>query len=196
MTVTVHPGRSHSTVVTHISAWRNCSMSLPPPPVPGDSRYTTRGVVHVPFGEGPTRWVAGDTYTLKADSHSTNGSLTLVEATVPPGGGPLPHVHYANDEAFYLISGTLEFVDGDRTLTAGPGDFLFVPRGIRHRFTNKGLHAAKMLFLFTPAGLEESVLEGEVARAGEQPPPFDPSTFVLDRDYIMERYQTEQLLDP
>jgi mannose-6-phosphate isomerase-like protein (cupin superfamily) len=44
----------------------------------------------------------------------------------------------------------LEFLDGDRIFTARSGDFVFVPRGIHHRFTNKGLHTAKLLFLFTP----------------------------------------------
>ena len=170
-------------------------MSIPGPH--DDPRYTTRGAVHVPSGEGPTRWLAGDTYTLKADGESTNGSLALVEATVPPGGGPLPHVHYANDEAFYLIFGELEFLDGDRTFRAGPGDFLFVPRGIRHRFVNTGLHAAKMLFLFTPAGIESSVLDlGEEARPGEQPGPWNPENFILDPDLLLSRYNTEQLLDP
>jgi mannose-6-phosphate isomerase-like protein (cupin superfamily) len=167
------------------------------PPAHDDPRYTTRGVLHVPSGEGPTRWVAGDTYTLKADQENTNGSLALVEATVPPGGGPLPHVHYGNDEAFYLIFGELEFLDGDRTLHAGPGDFLFVPRGIRHRFVNKGLHPAKMLFLFTPAGIEGSILDaGEEARPGELSPPWHPETFILDREDMLARYNTEQLLDP
>ena len=170
-------------------------MSIPRP-AHDDPRYTTRGVVHVPFGAGPTSWVAGDTYTVKADKHSTNGSLALIEATVPPGGGPPPHVHYGNDEAFYLIFGELEFLDGDRTLRAGPGDFLFVPRGIRHRFVNRGLHAAKMLFLFTPAGVEGSIFDsGEPARPGELPAPWHPEDFILDRDEILSRYNTEQLLD-
>jgi quercetin dioxygenase-like cupin family protein len=162
-----------------------------------DLRYTTRGAVHVPSGEGHTRWVAGDTYTLKANGDSTNGSLAVAEATVPPGGGPPPHVHYGSDEAFYLIFGELEFIDGDHTLRAGPGDFLFVPRGIRHGFVNKGLHTARMVFLFTPAGVEGSILDfGEDARPGEQAPPWHPENFVLDRDYLMSHYNTEQLLDP
>ena len=39
----------------------------------------------------------------------------LVEATVPPGGGPAPHVHERTDETFYLVHGELEFLSGDKT---------------------------------------------------------------------------------
>jgi hypothetical protein len=31
-----------------------------------DPRYTTRGAVHIPAGEGATWWFSGDTYTIKA----------------------------------------------------------------------------------------------------------------------------------
>jgi mannose-6-phosphate isomerase-like protein (cupin superfamily) len=168
-----------------------------PGPSHDDPRYTKRGAIHVPFGEGVTRWIVGDTYTIKADRQSTNGSLALVEATVPPGGGPLPHVHHGSDEAFYVISGELEFLDGDHTLHAGPGDFLFVPRGIRHRFVNKGLHAVKMVFLFTPAGAEGAMMDfGEEARPGEQPGPWNPENFAPDPELLLTRYDTELLLDP
>ena len=118
-----------------------------------DPRYTTRGAAHVPAAQGPTTWFAGDTYTIKSSAESTGGSLGLVEATVPPGGGPVAHVHPRNDEGFYVISGELEILDGSSTLVARPGDFVFIPRGIRHRFKNTGVHGARMLFMFTPVGV-------------------------------------------
>lgn len=54
-----------------------------------------------------------------------NGSVSLIEASVPPGGGPVAHVRATTDEAFYVLSGGLEFLDGDHELTARTGDFLF-----------------------------------------------------------------------
>ena len=89
---------------------------------PDDPRWTRRGAVHVPSGQGPTWWVSGDVYTTKVDAAATNGSLSLIEASVPPGAGPVAHLHNANDEAFYLLAGELEFLDGDHTFLAGPGD--------------------------------------------------------------------------
>jgi mannose-6-phosphate isomerase-like protein (cupin superfamily) len=147
-----------------------------------DSRYTTRGAVHVPAGQGPTTWFAGDTYTIKASADSTSGSLGLVEATVPPGGGPVAHVHPRNDEAFYVLSGELEILDGSCSFLARSGDFVFVPRGIRHRFKNTGVHGARMLFMFTPGGVEG------VFRYGDQPQPGHPPPV-----WSIERFHTPEI---
>ncbi|MGH1553555.1 cupin domain-containing protein [Streptomyces sp. L7] len=37
-------------------------------------------------------------------------------------------MHKIADESFYVVSGSLEFLNGDRTFVAGAGDFVFVPR--------------------------------------------------------------------
>ena len=108
--------------------------------------------LHVPADGGVTKWVFGDTYTIKLTAQLTNGSLALMEASVPPGGGPIPHTHAHEDEIFYLISGELEFLSGDQTFTAGPGDVVFIPRTLPHRFRNNGVRPATMLFLYTPGG--------------------------------------------
>jgi quercetin dioxygenase-like cupin family protein len=142
---------------------------------PDDPRYTKRGALYVPAGEGPSIWAVADTYTIKATATQTKGSMGFIDASVPPGGGPTPHAHNDQDETFYMLAGHLEFLDGDHTFTAGPGDFIYVPRGVRHRFTNKGVQTARMIFLFTPGGPEEIWLElSEKARAGEQAPPLTP----------------------
>jgi quercetin dioxygenase-like cupin family protein len=145
-------------------------MSLPfQDAVADDPRYTTRGALHVPAGQGIQRWVAGDMYSVKATAKNTNGMLGFIEASVPPGGGPVAHVHNTDSEAFYVLDGELEFLDGDQIVAARSGDFVFVPPGIRHRFKNNGLHTAKLLFLFSPGGLEETFVVG-----GDEPEPGKP----------------------
>jgi quercetin dioxygenase-like cupin family protein len=139
-----------------------------------DPRFTTSGALHVPAGEGSTYWGAGDVYTLKASRDTTNGSLGFVEATVPPGGGPIAHVHPRSDEAFYVLAGELEMLDGGRTFIARTGDFVFVPRGIRHRFKNIGVHAVRLLLLFTPGGDEQGFQLLDEAKPGEPPPAWGP----------------------
>ncbi|MFD9881025.1 cupin domain-containing protein [Streptomyces alboflavus] len=136
------------------------------------------GVRHVRSGEGRSLWVVGDTYTIKAGGDSTNGAFALIEASVPPGGGPPPHVHGREDEAFYLLDGELEVLAGRTTTRARVGDFLYLPRGIVHGFTNPGVTPARMLILTAPAGFERFFAEAGVpAKPGEQAPPLDPSDF-------------------
>jgi quercetin dioxygenase-like cupin family protein len=132
---------------------------------------STQPAIHVPAGEGRTVWVAGDTYTIKSGKESTNGSFALVEATVPPGAGPPPHIHAHEDEAYYMLSGELEVLAGEQTMVGRQGDFFFIPRGSVHRFRNTGLDVARLLFMFTPGGFEGYFQEiGHAARPGELPP--------------------------
>lgn len=141
-------------------------MSIPLSEINEDPRYTTRGGVYVPAGAGHTTWFSGDVYTVRLQASATNGSVGIVEASVPPGSGPVAHTHADQDETFYMQSGKLEFLDGDKLFTAGPGDIVFIPRTIRHRFKNVGLHTAKMLFIYTPGGSEGLFVEG-----GDEPEP-------------------------
>ena len=131
------------------------------------------GVSLVRGGEGRSLWVVGDTYTFKATGESTGGSLALLEASIPPGSGPPPHVHADEDEAFYMLAGALELMAGEEILIARTGDFVFVPRGTLHCFKNVGIDAARALILFAPAGFERFFAEvGSPARPGEQAPPL------------------------
>ena len=58
----------------------------------------------------------------------------LVEIYAPRGHDPQqPH---ARDEAYVVIKGSGEFVSGERRDAFGPGDFLFAPAGVAHRFEN------------------------------------------------------------
>lgn len=132
-------------------------------------------VIHQASTAGSAVWFGDAIYTFKATTETTNGSLTFVEASVPPGGGPPPHIHPATDESFFILAGQLEFLNGDKTFLAAEGDFVFVPRGTRHRFRNVGVHVARLLFMFTPAAMEGFFQEiGQYARAGEAPVPLTP----------------------
>ena len=104
-----------------------------------EGSLTLSQVTHVPAGEGDTLWVVGDTYTLKATAETTGGSLALVEASIPAGSGPPPHVHASEDEAYYVLEGQIEVLDGKRTFLAGPGSFVFIPRGTVHAFATRAM---------------------------------------------------------
>ncbi|MEV7817526.1 MULTISPECIES: cupin domain-containing protein [Streptomyces] len=134
--------------------------------------------LHVRSDEGPVKWVAGDEYTIKVTGKETNGSLGFIVATVPPGNGPVAHLHKHGDEAFYLLKGELEFLNGDDTFMASEGDFVFVPRGTRHRFKNVGTEDVTMAFLFTPGGPESFFLEfGDDPLPGHSPQLWTPDRF-------------------
>jgi quercetin dioxygenase-like cupin family protein len=122
-------------------------------------------------GEGRSIWVVGDRYTIKCSGNDTSGACALVEAWVPPGNGPPPHIHSREDEAFYILEGVITFHADGRTFTATTGSWVTLARGSLHDFKNTGSIPARMLILVTPSGLENFFLEvGRPALPGETEP--------------------------
>ncbi len=98
---------------------------------------------------------AGDEYRYLATGAQTGGTYFMLEAVVPPGAGPPPHVQTREEEGFYMLEGTLTFYPEGEEVVAGPGTFLHVPRGVVHDFTNRTDESARVLIWFAPAGIEE-----------------------------------------
>ncbi len=127
------------------------------------------------LGEGRATWFLGTLMTVKAGGEQTAGSFTLLEWTAPPGFAPPPHVHHAEDEAFYILEGSMTVTCGDHSWQAGPGSFVFLPRGQVHGFTVTGTKPIRGLQLTVPGGFERFMDEvGEPARAPTLPPQGAP----------------------
>jgi quercetin dioxygenase-like cupin family protein len=123
-------------------------------------------------GEGRSVWVVGDRYTFLATGADTGGAYALIHAEVPPQGGPPPHRHHREDEAFYVLEGELSFEVDGRPLGATAGSWVTLPRGTWHAFKNQGPSPARMLIVVTPSGLEQFFAEvGSEATGRSSPPP-------------------------
>src|SRR5438128_8402382 len=109
--------------------------------------------------EGRTVAVVGDVYRFLATGEDTNGKYALLEAIVPPGGGPPLHVHSREEEGFYILEGEITFTIGDKRLVACAGMFANMPVGTTHSFKNESSKPAKMLISVAPAGLEKMFFE-------------------------------------
>ncbi len=106
-------------------------------------------------GEGTTiEGPAGGPLTFKARGEQTGGALTAFENIIAPGDGPPLHRHAHEDEAWYVLEGQLRFRLDDALHRAPAGSFVYVPRGTPHCFQNDGDTPARILVLFTPAGME------------------------------------------
>lgn len=74
----------------------------------------------------------------------------VVSAGSPPFIAPF-HVHYADDEAWYVLEGTLAFKLGDQKIEAHAGTAVFAPRGVPHTYGNTYATPARYLLIMTPA---------------------------------------------
>ena len=80
-----------------------------------------------------------------------HGTLEI-EIYAPRGHDPQqPHTR---DEVYIVVSGSGEFVNGERRDRFAPGDFLFVPAGVVHRFENFGDDLVVWVIFYGPEGGE------------------------------------------
>lgn len=100
--------------------------------------------------------VVGSVYTYLATGEDTGGAYSLFEALVPPKDpGPPPHLHRDEDEAFYVLEGEFSISLGGEEFRAKPGDFISLPRGIRHSFRSDSDVVGRMLVIVSPSGFEK-----------------------------------------
>ena len=91
---------------------------------------------------------------FKVRGEQTDGALTAFENLVASGEGPPLHTHANEDEAIYILDDEVRFKHGDEIQTGTAGSYVFIPRGTPHAWQNVGGGPARMLFHFTPSGME------------------------------------------
>ena len=90
-----------------------------------------------------------------ASRQQTAGTLGVFRQTIAPKSGPPTHIHKAEDEFFYVVSGEFSIKVGDRIVSAPADSFLFVPRGTPHAFRNVGTQPGVILVGVVPGGFEK-----------------------------------------
>jgi len=104
--------------------------------------------------EGTVLRYLGSEMRVKASKEQSESAYTLLEWARPDEGGSPSHVHEREDEAFYILEGMFTITCGDEVLIAGPGSFVFLPRGVPHRVTF-GPAGGRTLILCSPGGFEQ-----------------------------------------
>ncbi len=125
--------------------------------------------------EAEAFWFLGNLATVKADGERTGGALAVVEFAAPPGFATPRHVHHAEDEAFYVLEGSLAGFCGDAKWEAIVGSFVWLPRDVPHGYANTADGVTRSLAITLPSGFEQFVEEiGEPAPSRTLPPPSEP----------------------
>ena len=146
-------------------------------------------------GDGEGLWFFNGLLTVKAGGPDTRDAFTLIEAELPAGQGPPPHIHHREDEGFYVLEGELSITCGEQTWTAGPGSFSMLPRGVPHSFTVSAAGNVRMLQISSPAQFERFAAEmGEPARTRSMPEPAEIDVAKLLS--IVPEYGIEMLPPP
>ncbi len=111
---------------------------------------------------------------IKASTQDSEG-LFILENTFRAKGGPARHLHYDQDEWFYVVEGEFIFEVGAERFQLNSGDALLAPRRVPHVWGYTGAAVGRILVAFMPAGRMEAIFR-EVMQAGT-PPPRDPAVW-------------------
>jgi mannose-6-phosphate isomerase-like protein (cupin superfamily) len=77
-------------------------------------------------------------------------SMSLAEATVPPGKATFLHLHRSSEEIYHVVKGCGRMTLGSDTFGVAPGDSVFIAPGTPHRVENTGGEALVILCCCTP----------------------------------------------
>ena len=107
------------------------------------------------------------------DGTQSGAGFGMFELTVGPGARvPPPHSHRDNEEAIYVLDGTLRYSVDNVVRDLTPGEMMHTPRGSVHAFSNPGEQVARALIVLTPdigAQYFRDVAEVIQAPAGPDP---------------------------
>jgi quercetin dioxygenase-like cupin family protein len=90
---------------------------------------------------------------ILVDSRTSDRALAVVDCT-HVAGPTERHIHTDAHKSVFVLAGRYRFVVGDEVVDAGPGDEVFIGRGVPHDFV-VGIDGGRALFAFAPGGVEE-----------------------------------------
>ncbi len=95
---------------------------------------------------------------LSPSFQDVSKDLSIGIVTISPGQSGDPHIHDDAQEAWYVISGKGELIVGDEKAELIPDTLVVAPAGVEHQIINDSNEPLKVMFVFSPAGPEESIM--------------------------------------
>jgi quercetin dioxygenase-like cupin family protein len=115
---------------------------------------------------GPAAEIERGPISLGPDQ-TADAYVALIGVVPADDPGPPLHRHPYTDEGFYIAEGEITFQIGDREVIAGPGSFVFIPRGTVHTAHMSGNVPMRGMLLLSPGNAEHviEVVEGPASQS-------------------------------
>ena len=114
-------------------------------------------------------------FFFKVSTEDSHGGLSVVEIRHHAKGGPGRHIHFDQEEWFYVLEGEYVFEVGQTRMRLKPGDSAFGPRNVPHVWAFVGDQPGSILSVITPSGRVEEIFRA--MGKTHAPPPLDPALF-------------------
>ena len=142
---------------------------------------------------------AGEIFIFTKVGATTCGKYTIADSVIPPGAGPMPHIHHWTSEWFYFPNGGIVIYMSEKTypdvnqvpghqLPKGkvhrymtkPGDLIFGPRYYIHGFNNVVKDNRPLIFVWAPDKISYYFKEvGQLVTDPKHPPKINDRNKVL-----------------
>lgn len=151
----------------------------------------------------PAFWLVETLWTVLASGIQTENRLGFMEQIMGAGLGPPTHRHPHACEGFYILEGTCTFNVLGKSVEAGPGTFVHLPRLLPHSFSVDSTEA-RVLNFYNPACFEVMIMAcGRLAPERRRPtmpesaaPESDDQLRMLSRLYGQEAVTALPFLQP
>ncbi len=108
-------------------------------------------MVNLPWKEFPGHFGGALSKALAGPENTGSSRLDFRISHYAPAAFVAEHVHKVQEQIYYVLEGEgILTLDDDRHLM-GSHDYVYVPPGIRHSFTNTGIDGLLFLVITTPA---------------------------------------------
>jgi quercetin dioxygenase-like cupin family protein len=122
------------------------------------SRALVEQMANLPWKEFPGHFGGALSKALVGPDNVDTRRIDFRMSHYAPAAYVAEHVHKVQEQIYYVLEGEgLLTLDDERRLMRAH-DYVYVPPGVRHSFTNTGLHGLVFLVVTTPANDEGDAL--------------------------------------
>jgi quercetin dioxygenase-like cupin family protein len=115
------------------------------------SNAFVENMARVPWQEFPGHFGGALSKMLVGPGNSGSARLDFRISRYAPAAYVAEHAHQVQEQIYYVLEGEgLLTVDGETRLMR-PHDYVYLPPGVRHSFTNSGLKSLVFFVVTTPA---------------------------------------------
>ncbi len=123
----------------------------------------------------------GTLVAVRLAANENADGLSIIEHHMPKGEATPLHIHRNEDEVFHIVSGTMRFEIGGRTVIGQGGDVLCAPKGVPHRFVVEAAEGVHCFTIMRGRDFETMVLEmSSPADAGAVPRALVPTPQMIE----------------
>jgi quercetin dioxygenase-like cupin family protein len=97
-------------------------------------------------------WFTDSLMRVHIAPEDTNGAYALVEALVPAGHMPPPHIHEHDGEGFFVLEGEITLHTEAGPTVVRPGQGAHIPAGKAHTICVTSAGPARAMIVSAPAG--------------------------------------------